>query len=331
MLTLDNELFKNVAKKLEPFYPLVNLVNSKDILLANDLKPYFSEAMIEDILNLQHIYLKSGKVRSCGNPSFVHSLRCLIWATSLNCSFTCQKVALYHDYVEDFAKSFSAFDEFMKTVPESIKTQVNFLTNKYRVVINSIDFSNGVSSIAKQLSDISSNPILDVTASHLLSAMSEVTGDMKDFFILKQYEFYVQDLVSYVDSTGDDSVLLAKFFDRIDNTLTELPGNFDTIVKLYDKNTFLLKSSSDCVLSSKNPLLKMMFIILYVRSMDQLTALRNRYSYIASVRGDFYGRQYLKLCHVLDLEGHKLGKCFSVANKLFSDSNVISLIEKEFK
>ncbi|MBN1175174.1 hypothetical protein JXA48_00880 [Candidatus Woesearchaeota archaeon] len=330
MLTLDNSLFKNVTKSLDSFYPLVNLVNSRDVLLAQDLKPYFSDGIIDDILDLQHIYLESGKVRSCGNPSFVHSLRCLIWAKALGCDHLCSKVSLYHDYVEDFGKSFSTYSSLMKTVPEEITTQINFLTNKYRVLINSLDFSSGLSGIAKQLSDISSNPILEVSASHLLSSLSDITGDVKDFFLLRSYEFYLQDLVSYVDSTKDESVILAKFFDRLDNTLTELPGKFDTIVKLYDKNTLLLKTSKDYVFSSKNPLLKLLYILLYVRSMDQATALRHRYAHIASVRGDFYGRQYLKLCHALDLEGHKLASYFKVANKLFEDPIVIDFIEKEF-
>ena len=331
MKSSNEELFHSVVKKLDVFYPLVKLVNSKDVLSLSDLEPFFDSILIEDILYLQHIFLESGKLRSCGNPSFIHSLRCLIWSKALFCDLTCSQISLYHDYVEDFGHSFDDYDRLLKTVPHNLRDNINFLTNKYSVIINSLDFSVGLSGLIKQLTLLSENKVLSVSVAHLLSSITQVETNIEDFFRSNSYKFYIDDLVSFVGSSDNESILLVKFFDRLDNTLTELPGKFNFIVKLYNKNLVLLDSSKDFVLNSSNPLLKLSFALLYIRSLDQVQALRMRYAEMSQFRGDFYGRQYLKLCSSLDLVGHKLSRLSKSVEIILSDSEVVLLIEKNFK
>lgn len=326
-----NTVFKSIVSKLDLFYPLVKLVNSRDVLTSTDLAPYFNGDIINEILSLQDIYLKSGKLRSCGNPSFVHSLRCVIWSTALGSDLFVSRVALYHDYVEDFAKSLFSYDKFFSSVPVDLKESISFLTNKYRVIVNSLDFSSGLSSVSRQLTELSSNSFLSVPASHILSFISNEDDFDKDFFLINHYELYLFDLVSYVSSSHDDSALLAKFFDRLDNTLTDLPSKFDTIIRIYAKNYLLLKLSRDYVVSSSNPMLKLLFSILQLRSLDQAKSMRVRYADMSVYRGNFYGQQYLKICSDLDLEGHKLAKFSCDVDSFLSDSSVISLLDSILK
>lgn len=326
MIESGNALFMSLVSRLDSFYPLVELVNSRDVLSSDDLVPYFDSSFVDEILHLQHAYLKSGKLRSCGNPVFVHSLRCLIWSKAFNCDSYVSRVILYHDYVEDFGDSLESYDSLMSMVPSDIQTPVNFLTNKYRVIFSLLDFSKGLLSLVKQLSVLSSNDLIEPCASHLLSLFSTLDDVSKEYFVSRYYELYLIDLIEYVSSTNDDSPLIAKFFDRLDNTLTELPSKFETIMKLYDKNIILLEFSKDYVLSSRNPMLKLLYVLLFVRSISQATFLREQYASITTYRGTFYGQQYSKVCETLDLEGHKLSKFSSVCEQLFNDSLVKKLI-----
>lgn len=311
-------IFLDVASLLEPYYSLVNKVNTFEALTLEDVLPFCSPILAKELINLQKLYMLSGKTRSCGNPSFVHSLRCFIWAQALHLPLRTSRLVLNHDVVEDFGTTYEQLRGMLEKIPVDIRDAIQLLTNHYKIIAQEMSAYQQDILMKKKLvtfyheDDLVPQKIFNLLGN--LPAGIDANSYLKD----NSYRLYLEDIID----AEDESLLIAKFIDRLDNTLADLPSKFDVILKLYDKNLLLLTLSTDAVLKTKNHSLQLLYLLLYERFMDQSIALRKRYDFIAKVRGKFYGNQYSKLGRDLRVRHQELEKLHFVMEKLHQSSSL---------
>ncbi len=318
------ELFLEAVTLLEPYYPLVDLVNSMCDITEEDLAPFCNPSSAKEIINLQKLYNLSGKMRSCGNPSFVHSLRSFIWAQALGFSSKTSRIVLAHDLVEDFGKTYEQLGAMLHKIPEDIREEIKLLSNHYKIVAKEISPYRTLSAMKKKLVTFyHEDDLVPQTTFTLLGNLPDGIG-VASYLTDNAYRLYLEDIVN----SGNEEVLCAKFIDRLDNTLTDLPSKFDVILKLYDKNLLLLILSKDTVSKTKNVRLQLLYLLLFERFLDQSNALRRRYDHIAEVRGKFYGKQYSKLSRDLRSQHKELEKLSPVAEKLYKLKSIPRLLSQ---
>ncbi len=316
------ELFSEIASLLEPYYVLVQRVNAMHELTIKDFSLFCSPSLAKEIIQLQKLYDLSGKMRSCGNPSFVHSLRSFIWAQALGFSKKTSRIVLAHDVVEDFGKTYEQICAMLTKIPKDIRPAIKLLTNQYKVIAKEMAPYKTIGSIKKKL--VSFYYEDDMVPQKIFTLLGNLPEGLSPNTYLQEnaYRFYIEDIVE----SSDEELLSAKFIDRLDNTLTDLPSKFDVILKLYDKNLLLLTLSKDIVARTKYARLQLLYLLLFERFMDQSKALRRRYDYIAKVRGKFYGKQYFKLSRDLRSYHKELEKLAPFAERLYKLKQVQRLV-----
>lgn len=312
------EVFPTIITLLEPYYPLVELVANRQQLTQEDLASFCTPSCAQEIINLQELYALSGKKRSCGNPSFIHSLRCFIWAQALKLPLQTSRIILSHDVVEDFGKTYGQLRGMLENIPEDIRKEIQLLTNQYKVIVQELASCATLVAMKKKLVTFYHED--DFVPKKIFTLLGNIPQsiDVVTYLTDNAYRLYLEDIIAY----GDEHVLIAKFIDRLDNTLTDLPSKFDSILKLYDKNLLLLALSQETVRTTKNPSLQLVYLLLFERCLDQANALRRRYDYIAKMRGKFYGKQYSMLSRNLRVRHKELEKIRSFAEVLYARKSV---------
>ncbi|MCF7798538.1 hypothetical protein K9M74_01405 [Candidatus Woesearchaeota archaeon] len=318
------ELFLDAVALLEPYYFLVEKVNSLHELTEEDLASVCTPLCANEVIKLQKLYNLSGKLRSCGNPSFVHSLRTFIWAQAFQLPPQTTRIVLSHDVVEDFGKTYQQIRAMLERIPNDIRLQIKLLTNQYKVIAKELAPYDSLAAMKKKIVTFYHED--DVVPQKIFSLLGNLPEGINLPLYLKDnaYRLYVEDILE----SGDESVLVAKFIDRLDNTLTDLPSKFDAILKLYDKNMLLLTLTQETIAQTKNVRLQLIYLLLFERFLDQSTALRRRYDHIAKVRGKFYGKQYSKLSRDLRARHKELEKLQLFADKLYASKKIERLLEQ---
>lgn len=288
-LTQYHDLYLRFAKLLEPFYPLVDLINQGKTLTHHDLRA-FDEGVISDVVYVQKLYNDTKRLRTCGNPMFIHHFRCLVWAKSLGLPVKVQRLALMHDLAEDFGSKYPDMQRVLRDLPESIRKDIEALSNKYKPLVNSLASCLTVNDLKKKLL------LLEETkqVKRFLAELKELQGYDTPLEYLEEnfYRYYIEDLVEHAKSNPE--VLLVKLIDRVDNTLTDAPSNFSGFKKIYQRNAYVLDASEDLVVDGSRET-KILYTILVSRSLRQVKFLIDRYKAITNSRGKFYGRQYERL------------------------------------
>lgn len=325
--------FSSFSRLLEPYYEIVVIVASTKALESHDVKTFFPLLQPQHIINLQRRYEHLNLKRGCGNPYFIHPLRCCIWASMLGTDETTQLLAMYHDYFEDFAKDFKVSADMLNELPEHLHEPVRALTNHYSPLFKELKKMAPARS-PKALRNLivlkyAKIPALRRAVATLLSQLSSLPETVDAYIRLEhdRYLFYLQDLLDYVNETGTTDVLFVKFLDRLDNTLSDYVQDMNKIKKLYDKNILLLSASKTYVNSSSEARLKFVFALLIERSLSQLRLIIKDYNDLTRDRGNFYGKQYKEAARSLERIKDSLLDFEPLMKTFFSDERVKTFIK----
>ena len=157
----------------------------------------------------------------------------------------------------------------------------------------------------------------------------ELTGTIAPTLSLlkeRSYKKYMKSLVDYYAETKDESVIIAKLADRIDNTLADWPAKFQGIIKIYSKNELILNVFKD-IIKKTSEHAKLLFILVVERSIDQLNFLIKNYGILVEKRGIFYGQQYSRLLSQLKSERSKFEPYEELIAEMLEYPDVKKLIE----
>lgn len=330
------QFFLQVAPLLEKYYGLVELVNKNTVLTKEDLSPFFSSEIIREIISIQQLYIDADSKRSCGNPAFVHSLRATIWSVALGFGTRTSRVVLGHDVVEDFGKDFLDMSSLLETVPEDVRKDIAALTNSSKVFVKELvkaepETKEELLSFIKSFED-SPNKGLNATLDVISSKVESYDGNesVLNYLIADVYQFYLDELFAYVKEHDASDVVIAKMLDRLDNTFSDYPSKYAAITRLYTRNYQVLSMAKPFVISSADPMMRLVFLLLIERSLKQIGVLRANYDAISRRRGLFYGRQYLRLVDELSAIENKLKEFLPEMKSLSEDKDVLALV-KELK
>lgn len=316
------DIFQTLQHKLNSYYPLLDYLISHGSLDEENLIKYFDDAiLIKAIIKVSEKYGFSKKKRTCGNPAFIHIFRTLLWLKVLNADHRTMMLALYHDFVEDFGSSVAKADNEFSQVPCDISDASLVLTNRSVAMAKILERSHN--DLDMDLFSFDNSKVFCSVSQQFKSKLN-----VNSFDVVKKdsYSCYLNVLVEYVKSSGDESALCVKLADRIDNSLSDWPSKFNSIIKLYSKNELVINSFKDVVESSSSPVLKLLFALLIERSLDQLKFIIHNYGILVEKRGPFYGTQYKVLLDRLVCEFVKLNKFEEVKDKLLSLDEVNTLL-----
>jgi len=321
----QEEQIENLYSKthflLDKYYPLVKQVNAGS-LSKKELGKIFQENLVDEIINVNNRFTQTSKIRTCGNPAFVHSLRVLLWLKIFDADEKLLRVALYHDLLEDFSNSLEQMESESKTIPEELLSNILQLTNRHGDVIKTLEKERVKQSLIPDgvfFEKLFDSEIFSEVSERLKSCLQK---NSLQTVKRESYECYLQDLKRYVVETEDEIPYIVKLADRLDNTLSDWPSKFTSIIKIYSKNELVLKYSEDIVRNSTNVLFKIFFILVVERSLDQIRFLIHNYSIIVDKRGLFYGEQYNKLLQQLKDEQEKLKPFEKLKNELLDDEDL---------
>ena len=315
------DVFQTLQHKLNDYYSLLDQLVLNGSLDRENLIVFFDDSnLIEEIIKVSEKYGFSKKKRTCGNPAFIHIFRTLLWLKVLGADSRTMLLALYHDLLEDFGSSVRKADIEFSEVPDSISDASLVLTNRSSSMVKFLERSHN--DLDMDLFSFDNSKVFSSVSSDF---KSKLDSDSFDVIKKNSYVCYLDNLITYVVESGDESALFVKIADRIDNSLSDWPSKFNSIVKLYSKNELVLKSFKDLVESSSSPILKLLYALLIERSLDQLKFLIHNYGVLVEKRGPFYGSQYKVLLDRLVSEFVKLNEFEKIKNDLLSLDEVNNL------
>ncbi len=340
-MVIENPLYAELHHLLDEFYPLVVDIVNHDFSHQTLEQHGFSQELVRETLYVHDRFHHSQKTRTCGNPAFLHSFRVLLWLKILGADDRTQKLSLYHDLLEDLSSSLEAMQEEYAHLPKDISRDVFHLTNIQADIVKTLERSSSLLPKTDLLEKLSTIPLFSSMVERLSeklpsTSLAELKKQSYGCYLSQLLE-YEQSLYSTYSNSSDSSTLvpasalIVKLADRLDNTLADWPSKFSSIIKLYSKNALVLSKVSDFVRSSNNPLLKLVFILLIERSLDQIAFLIKNYTIISEKRGVFYGEQYKKLLGQLHAENEKLLPFAAVRDELLEDGSVRKYVDALLK
>jgi hypothetical protein len=291
---MTTRLYDYFHPLLEEYTDLIIKLNSTcSIFEEVELAEFFSEETIKGIISMNKEFSNTLYKRSCGNPLFTHSFRTSVWLNACNCSNKVVSLGAYHDFLEDLCSSFNDFEEKLSIIPQNEIEEVLTLTNRYTFLYkyakkNKLSKEEFLSLLKELKTHNSFSDCVDEIYDLVNSRNIELLGQ-------EGYNLYLEKIIDFFQSRNKEDVLLVKLVDRIDNTLSDMPSKFTSILKLYNKNELLLRLCKPLVEKGVSLQCKIFYAILIERSIRQINFIKKNYEVIISRRGKFYGNQYQHL------------------------------------
>jgi hypothetical protein len=127
------------------------------------------------------------------------------------------------------------FDKPLLFIGKDIALEINVLTNQTGFLTKLARKKNlSKKEVCNILKTISHPAIVDCATEAIEFLEENELEELRK----EAYELYLIRIVEFTQSRQSEDVLLVKLADRLDNTLSDLPGKFNNIMKLYDKNEF---------------------------------------------------------------------------------------------
>lgn len=313
----EEKLYDYIHPQLEPYSSIVQRLNTTcSVFSPTELAEFFDETEIESIIKVNELYAQTPYKRSCGNPLFAHPLRVAIWLHAVGCDERLIRIASYHDVLEDIPKTCEEMGTLFDSLPQDIALEINVMTNQtsfFTKLARKKDLSK--EELIKKLEELS-HPCITESAQEAIEFLQD--NDVKELY-KESYEMYLAKIVEFAQSRNSEDVILVKLADRIDNTLSDMPGKFNNIMKLYAKNELLLRYFKPFLEENPSKQLQVLYAILVERCFRQLRFIERNYKEIMDKRGEFYARQYNAL----------YSRIISTKAKFDSYKDIIQNITKE--
>ncbi|MFP4523143.1 MAG: HD domain-containing protein [Candidatus Nanoarchaeia archaeon] len=326
------KLYDYIHPKFKPYSSLVQRLNTTCCVFSPiELAEFFEETEIKSIIKVNELYAQTPYKRSCGNPLFAHPLRVAIWLHAIGCDEKLVRIAVYHDVLEDLPKSYHEMGVLFDSLPQDIALEINAMTNQTSFFTKIARKQNiKKEEMITRLQEIS-HPAMQEAAQEAVNFLQN--ADIKELY-KESYEMYLAKIVEFAQSRNSEDIILVKLADRIDNTLADMPGKFNNIMKLYAKNELLLRYFKPFLENNPSKQLQVLYAILVERCFRQLQFIENNYKKIMQKRGEFYAQQYSGLYSKILSTKSKFDTYKEVLNTLCKKDvkNILSNIqESEYK
>ena len=326
--------FSKIALQLEPYYALVEQVNSGAFLNEKLISSQCSKLHAKQILLLEQQYAGLNMQRNCGNPFFIHLLRSYIWSRILAFPNTVRLLSLYHDFFEDFGEDFQVSLSLLNDLPKELIESIDALTNKYTSLARKLDAitTDKSASAVKKLILLKYGTIssLRPVVARLMEELAVLPNAINAIKHIERrsYVLYLKDLVETVKKLNSLDILSAKFIDRLDNVLSDYVQDFKRLKKLYKKNIYLFELATPLIKKSSNTKLKALYVILLERSLSQVRLAIDEFSSLRKDRGTFYGKQYEQSAEGLHIIEDELKQFIPFAEEFLAQKTVQNYLKK---
>ncbi len=356
----------NDGLKFDPLFTFINDIINKNLgyadkintlrdkillnrgLFKEDIAAVFGKGYTTNrISKLNSRYKKSGLLRKCGNPYFIHQIDMAIIVHVLGMGEDVVNTCIDHDTVENFAIKASdsgvqlGIEEELESIPfDHIRDNVNILTNKHRIIASYLDrktkYDNKSITDADHMFFYLDGLERKIKDEKLLKAINhtrKLLGDCSKrkkkgnvilYLVDKSYRSYCYDIKTELENKDPEkilSVMPSKFDDRVDNTRSDVPVEHLAILGIYKKNNYILslgKGFESTIINEENRTTGFLYFLLIDVSFRQLLKKINNLKEDIGEENDFYVLRFRRPIEELE---YRLDKLFNVYGEEWRNYN----------